>query len=406
MALDSRKFWLDTGAVFLLSGLVNVLNYIFLVLSGHFLSKEDFGLFSTLVAILGLVTVFSNTVHIRVTQVLVTIGIRNARPYLTKLTALITLFFVVLTGLALPWASNILGNLHASVTDVLLTLLAALSLFYCAIANGVTSNLGALRIQAGSNALGSIVKVGLAIVLSFAPVSAAPWLFSYLLQFWVVIGCSAAAVLWLMKKPEVIGTPTFEKIERPSYITLLGYLLLVAPFLLDQVYVQVWNTLLSGDYGALAVLGKLSFFASSPILLVLQTYMINSKGKNCATLWRGVSLALGIAITTTVVVSLCRDFLVGKAFPARYAGVAEMLPLLSLSSTLFVVSYILVLQSIASRKRGFVLPLCVPVAMQGYWLTHENLSLHSIAQFQLYTLAAQLTALIVYHLTMNVIYRN
>jgi O-antigen/teichoic acid export membrane protein len=366
---DTRglSFLTDTAWTLIASGLVNVFNYGQVVVAGRHLDRSGFGTLGSLVACITISTVFANSFLLEATR-------RVAETTEARVGALILdlvrnrrrlcIGVVAVTCLASPLVASVL---RTSISAVLLALLAVAGLFAGNVALAVTSGLGRLRVQAAVNVTSTMMKflATLALLLLGAGVHGA--LAGYVLGYVTIVALTWA---WfrLGRRPLRHGTPHASPslslsggARRTSLVSVACYLFSVSPFMVDQILVQALAPALSGDYAALATIGKLVFYASSPVMMVMFPYLLLHADRP-AQQWRylkvGAALTGLAAVATAAVVGLLGPWLSRTLFSSEYTtAITPLIAPFAWSMVAYVFHHVLVLFMIARREWIVLAPL-------------------------------------------------
>ena len=395
------NFWFGLSSIFL-----NVLNYAYVLLALHYLSKEEFGAFNALVGMLTLATIAANPLQLQVTK---TVALTDG-PLLRKHLAGVlagTLKLVLVALLAVALASTQLGSLLNVPADavILVGVVSAVSVL-ATLAVGISSGLRALSFQAALGIAASITKFLCAFSLFEVGFKLGAGLAGYFAGFALTV-----AVTWYMLRNWERPRKILEQRESSGdsvVVLVFSYLFIAAPFNLDQILVQILNSEISGDYAALVTLGKLAFFASIPFQLVLYSYLANSRNaqQQLRFLWAGLALTLGSALVLTVILWFGGRALVGLLLAPGYANVADWVGVYSLGVCGYVFANAVVSLAIVRGDARILVPTVAATITQIALFHFRHETLEQIVINQLLSFALLSLATLLYLLTCSSIKRD
>jgi len=386
------NFWYGLSSL-----LVNIVNYSFLLMIMHFLSKNAFGAFSALVSLLTLVAFLANPLQLYVTKDVMKIRPRNLREYFVQGSEKIVKYtggmFLVLAALT-PHLSS---ALNVSGGNLIFVWLIAAAMILAIFANGVSAGLKKLTFQASLNFFTTVAKFILAWFLLTAGQGISAGLSGYFASFVLMIG-----VTWSMLgrwEASEQANPAREERQESIVVLLLAYLFVAVPFSLDQIFVQVLNTKLSGDYAALATLGKLVFFASSPFQVVLYAYLVKARHDRALQMkyfLSGSLASVGAAFLVSALLGIGGRTLVGLLLPSTYLDVSDWVFAYSLGICGYVFSYSIVLLGIVRNDPRIVGLISLATLAQVVLFSLRNATLAQVVTNQIMCLSLMCVASIIY----------
>lgn len=132
---------------------------------------------------------------------------------------------------------------------------------------------------------------------------------------------------------------SFVKIEQYSLLVLLAVLSLNSLVYTDIILARYYLLPVeAGQYAALSVMGKIIFFASSPVVSVMFPLVSESqkKGKNYRRYMNlSIFLILGISTVIALFYSLFPDLFMSKLFGKGYQGISSLLSLFAIFISLY-----------------------------------------------------------------------
>ncbi|QOJ13734.1 MAG: hypothetical protein HRU75_03355 [Planctomycetia bacterium] len=379
------RFAGDAAYYFIVNGVMNVANYAFLLVAVRTLTKPEFGVFNALLALLTLSTVMMNSLLLHVARQVARIEPAE-RPGYWRASQVRLAGAAIAGGAAAailtPAAWSVLG---ATAGEWGAMLVAAAALLFVSAVSGIATGLQRMRLHANANLAGALVKlaIGAALLAAGGGVSAA--LAAYgagLLVSYALITRGMRSALGVVEHPStehdpdsVIPAPfhavvrSREDARRPDALRpgfVAAYLGLVAPFCLDQVFVQALVRPLSGDYAALCTLAKIVFLCVGPLLLVMYSHVssADSDAARRRRLLSGTLVAvLLIGGLLAGVLAVLAPWLTHLMLAPQYAHLAPLVGLLAAGTLLHAVAHTLGLYSLAlGRWSGLLASGVIPVA--------------------------------------------
>jgi O-antigen/teichoic acid export membrane protein len=373
-----------SAIVFVGSMVGNVAAYLYHLLLGRLLGPVQYGELSSLFSVLYIGTaplIVAQTVLVKFVSGFKAHGQPGQAKSLfwkiTKLCAWVSLAGFPVALLAAPWISSFL-HLSSPVSFILAYALFAFSLLTIP----TVSMLQGYQKFAWVSALGAgvlILKLLLSVpsvawgiqgVLIAALVASA---LIYILYF-----LPMRFILYAQSKPTQLNKRDAFRYAVPTFLTLLG---ITSLYSTDIILVRHFLAASdAGLYAALAVLGKIIFFASSSVIVVLFPVLSerSAKGENTKKLIGasvgGVSL---LSFGLTLLYFLFPDLIVGLLFGNAYAGAGALLGLFGVFLALFSVGNIIAMACLALGRTGVwtIVVLCALLQIAGIALFHENIQM-------------------------------
>lgn len=354
---DSRKMLIREFALFVGTyGLGNVLSYGFLLAAGRYMSKAEFGTLNAAVALLTAAGFFASSLQTALTEA-VALGSKLALPGLfwgtqsrwSKRAAL-----AVAGPLALVWLGG--GGMGFTPLQWLLVAVTLVSVAPFVVANAFLAGSGHLLALAWLNLGATTARFALGLVLFAAGSSASGGIAAYAVGYVLV----PAIALVVLTRTEATTPDLGESVPaaRVNWSSTLAYVLTFLPFASDQMLVQVVATEHSGWYAALATVGKLVFYGTTPIILIAYPKLLerahDARRRDRFTIAVLASIAVcagGVAGT----IWLLPDLLVRLLFPAFYPTIVVEVGRFALASALFATSAMMVHVFIVRRSLGWAI---------------------------------------------------
>ena len=365
------NFWYGLSSI-----LLNLLNYAYVLVALHYLSKGDFGAFNALVALLTLATVVANPLQLQVTK---TVS-QSPRPLLWRHVARIGGFSLKLMGvglLCLVLASSALGSmLNVSPGNIVMLGFAMGFLILAALATAISSGLRRLTFQASLGLISTVVKLLCAIVLFESGLGVTAGLTGYVAGFALTTVLTLHALKTWERATEPLATPEIHNTS--VHVLVVAYIFIAAPFSMDQILAQTLSPEISGDYAALVTIGKLAFFVSAPFQVVLYSYLAGSSKprQQMNYLLAGLAIATGSSLLFTAVLWAGGQGLTDLLLSPVYASVAGWIVPYSLGICGYVFAYAVVSLAIARSDPRILVPLSLATITQTilFLFRHDSLA--------------------------------
>ena len=414
-AVSSLKsqFVSDTLLNFTLTGFSSVFNYACIILAGHFLSKPEFGTFNALLSVIILTTVLSMGIQLKITKQVSQSEEQNTnlyfseilKPLIDKMLIMCLVFLFIY-----PFAAKILRATHLEISILYFCLL---MLILSATGNGLTFGKMQIKTQATITLIAAFLRFVLTLLLFQIAVGVEQALWGYGIGFIIVFVLSfictktklslvekaikdrlANALRLIVHITNIFSAKTksnsFVRSFKIGYLTL-AFILLFAPFALDQILVQSLSPTNSGDYGAIITLGKLIFFAASPIIIAVFPYLTTSNHDNTRQkryFLAAFALTILVATSFLTVIYLCRDFIIVNTFSSQYLLISPYIGFYGIAVVLFNCSYCLAHYYLAKADYSITPRLFTTLIFQIliFSLRHETLSDLVTNQLAVYSL--------------------
>ncbi len=377
----SATFW-----VFLGTGFINVGNYLYHLLMGRMLGVALYGALESMISALYILSVPTLTMTLVIVKFVSShkgrgehVLINNLYSYvLNKLLIYGSIVLVILT-IASPFIQSFL-HLPSLILALILSLSFFVNLFYFlnkSILQGVSSffKLSVLSI------LESFIKVFFAIFLVYLGFKVEGAYGAVVVSIAVALIVSFFYIknivkLGFTRRVNYIHSRDLLKFSFPTFVTSLA---LTSMFTTDVILARhFFPGVESGYYSALSVLGKIIYFAASPIVLVLFPMVSehHARGENYKRfLLLGTILTLIISSLITVLYFLKPEFMVLLLFGQKYLAItgslgifAVFIALLSLSG-LFANFYL----SIHKTSPSYIVAFAASLQIVLIILFHKNL---------------------------------
>ena len=319
----------------------NILGYFFHLVIGRMVSIEIYGEVESLVSFMSIISVPAMAITMIATKYAACSKAENnptaSREVLVYLNRKITLYGLPVLFLALLLTPSIRRFLHLeSALPLVLAWVAMWGSFYFAVAGGILTGWQKFKASSFSSACGVGAKLFFAILLIKLGFALNGIMGSFLLGALVSYAVSLFALKGILKKNrlpektgcrvEIFSSALLKKDILPVFagnlaITLFGYVdMFLAKHNLDPVS--------AGQYGALAIVGKIIFFATGVIATVLFSMAAESNHKKDNT-WKifqhAAFLMLLVSLAGVTFYFLFPSFALGLLFQDKYTSVSPLL---------------------------------------------------------------------------------
>lgn len=382
LVLLQNKVLLSSGIMFIGTMVVNVGAYLYHVIVGRIMGPEKYGEFAALFSLLFIMSVPANVVQISLTKFFSEIKAKGSLGQAKSL-LFITLKYLAIGSLIgsiifLPIIPFLQRTLHIGEFMSFVWLFGIVaSSFYITAGNGILN--GYQKFVHSS--LFQIINIGTRLItgIIFAPMGAAATLFGMILSNVVSMVYGIFPLRFLLKeKRKMHILPKKEAIDF-AFPTLMTTLAITMLYNIDVVLVKMFFTSQeAGIYASLNIFGKIIFFASSALLIVLFPMAAEKKtaGANYKSLVNigliGVGgMSLGIAICYMLLSSIIPTLLFGSAFASAgtYLGIYGLF--LAFTTTINYLSMMCLAIGKTTVWKILLIGTCLQVA--GMYLFHFTL---------------------------------
>lgn len=375
-----------SGSVVMVVGTnaANALNYVYHLLMGRLLGPSNYGELASLISFITVVSMIPLALGLVVTKFISAAKdfdqLKATAVWLNNKVFIISLIITLTTVLLSPVISVFLNlnNYLLLFTTSLMFIFQIPLAFQRAILQGVLR----FNISVSSSLIETSGKLILGITLVYLGFSTGGAILGLLI---------ASVIAWIFTLPFIRKYLNFAKqtIQLPNTRNILLYSLpvivqsmaITSLFSMDLVLVKHFLTPLeSGLYAALSNLGKIIFFATSPIVLVMFP-LISKKHSNGEEykqmFYLSFLLILFIIVFISVFYWVYPAVAISLLYGGEYVSVAPTLPLFGIFMSLISLSYLLTNYFLSINKtRIVVLPLMAATAqIIGIILTHSSIRL-------------------------------
>lgn len=380
--ITSNKLAFNSAIVFAGSMTANVGSYVYHLLMGRWLGPAGYGEFSSLLSLLYIFTVpllVGQTVLVKFISGFKAHGeVGQAKTLfvgVTKLFVIVSLMGIPIILVAAPWITSFL-HLSSVTLFVMVYILFVISLLTTVTASMVQGYQRFIWF--------SVLTAGIILSKVILTIPLLRW--GLLGAF--VAAIIASAVMYLLyflplrfilrvkQKPTKLTRQDALGFAVPTLFTLLG---ITSMFSTDIILVRHFFAAgEAGLYAALAILGKIIFYASSAITFVLFPVLSERTAKGEGTkklVFSAVGAVAGISSLLTLLYFLFPDLIVRLLFGNAYAGAGIMLGMFGVFIALFSIGNIISSVCLATEKTGvWIVPaLCAIVQIIAIAMFHGSI---------------------------------
>ena len=377
---DNKALLKDNFILFSAIFSTNILNYIYHFFLGRSLGPADYGVFGALLAIIYVIAM-----PLMAIQTIITKFVSEFKEDKGKVSYLLvgslkkmTLYGVLMLILFLivsPFISSFLKI--GSLSPLILISLFLLFGFLIPITRGVLQGLqnfkglGATYITEGFSKL--LVGIGL-VTLGFG-VSGA--ISGFVVSYFVPLVLTLYLLRKIMKSEKVkFDSKAVYKYSLPVIIMLVS---LTMFYTIDIALVKhFFGNVDAGLYAALALLGKVIFFGSFSISMVMfpkvsELFTQNRKSKGI--LYKSLLLVLGLGGVATLIYFLFPGLIINLLFGKEYLAVKGLVGMMGLVMTIYSLVYTISFYNVSLNRKNFIYVLIFSniVELGLIWFFHSSL---------------------------------
>ena len=378
----NKEFLKDNFVLFIGIFILNFLGYLFHFYVGRKLGPEDYGVFGSLLSLIYIIAMPLSAIQTTITNFAANF---KARGELGKISYLLKRslekFFIigiitfVLFLIAIPFISKFL-KIDSYTPLVILAFFLILSLFI-PIIRGVLQGLQEFKLLGWSYIFEGIAKlvtgVGL-IALGFG-VSGAIGGFTLSYLFAILI------TIYFIRKYFRKDKVKFKSnnIYKYSLPVLIMLIFLTGIYTIDILLIKhFFDETNSGYYAALSLLGKIIFFGTLSISMVMFSKVSENFAKNkedIKLLYKSLLLVAIMGFSITGFYFLFPKFTISMLFGSQYFAMSGLLGLYALFITIFSLVYIIGFYNISANRNKFIYLLAIFNILEAGLITlyHESL---------------------------------
>ncbi|MDD5178468.1 MAG: oligosaccharide flippase family protein [Candidatus Nanoarchaeia archaeon] len=370
----------DNFVLFVCVTIFNVIGYLFHFFAGRLLGPEDYGVFAVLLSILYLSNVILTVIQTSITKFasdlkadkgILSYLFVNSLRRLSFYGSLLTIVFFIIS----PWLAKFLKI--DNVWPVLITGTFFFLSFIVSVNRGMLQGLQEFKKLGLSYICEGIIKLisGVVLILIGLGSSGAVLAFS--------ISYLGAFLITLLPLKSLFYTQKVhfdtKQVYKYSFWVLIALSLLTLMYTIDVVLVKHFlDPLSSGYYGALSLMGKIIFFGTLSVSMVMfpkSSELFEAKGASKHIMYKSLGLVLLFGIPVTLFYFLFPEFAINLLFGKSYFGMAPYMWVYGATMTLFSLTYVISFYLLSIKQYIFLLILGVFVVLEAViiWLFHSTI---------------------------------
>lgn len=356
--------------VFLGSTITSAINYLYHMVLGRMLGPSDYGIFSSLLSltyVYGIPVGVLNLVSLKyISSLRQSGGVGQAAGFFRWFGKKILIFSFFLFFVSLAVSSLAAGFLRLpSVFLVILANVINLVGIYSGFYSSALQGFFRFGLNTIASACSTLFKIISAVIFVYLGWRVSGVLFSLLLASLLgltLVSCFVRKNINISKeKVKEVKIP-FHEMLKYAFPVLLSSLALTSFYTTDILLVKnLFPAEEAGLYASLALLGKIVFFASSSIGIVMFSLVAGkrAKGENCRRVYlNSFLLVFCVSFCLTAVYFLFPEMMVSLLFGSRYLAIAPLLGLFAVFMSFYALVYLTVNFFLAAaRTVMIILPL-------------------------------------------------
>lgn len=373
-----KTFLKNVLITILIGGIVSFLNYLFNIYLARNFQEYDFGLYTAALGIIYLVQIPAAAIQTAVTKKVAQKKNFDLEKFKIKSTLQLSIIAVILSLLFILFGDKIANYVNIPTKYILPLGIALFGAVISPIPKGFLLGLEKIGTLNIILLLETILKFGMGY-----------YAISNNLDITIpILSNVLPALLTLIIILPFVKTKSIEKPKEDINIEYKGllllfitFLLLNMPFTLDLLLV---NPDIRPEYGALSLVGKIVFFASTMTASVMISRLANQEDhlrKKTIVMSLGVAAATGIAIS--IIYFLFTNLIVKIVFDGMYMSITPYIALYGIAMTAYAVSYMLINSLLIKGSYLHIIFLTALTALQLVLFMTNNRTLHDAVFNQL-----------------------
>lgn len=381
--IRNKNFLKDNFMLFIGVFLLNVLGYFFHFYVGRKLGPSDYGVFGSLLSLIYIIAMPLNAIQTSITKFVSSFKVKNEHEKISyllvqslkKITIIGIGIFILFLALS-PFIAKFL-KINSLTPLFVLSIFLFFSLLI-PIVRGVLQGLQRFKLLSVSYILEGVFKLGTGVLLIIAGfgVSGAiggfslSYLFAFIFTFYFLIK-------YLKGKKEKFNSKEIYKYSFPVLIILLS---LTGIYTIDLILVKHFlDSISAGYYAALSLLGKVMFFGTLSISMVMfskssESFLTDKNHKKI--LYKSLILVSLFSLGVTLFYFLFPVFTINLLFGAEYYAISGLLGWFGVFMGIFSLVYVIAFYNASINRISFVYILLAFNLIEAVLITlfHENLS--------------------------------
>jgi O-antigen/teichoic acid export membrane protein len=351
----------DNLVLFLSIGFANLINYVFHFFVGRQLGPGEYGTFGVLLSVLYFIIIPLMALQTTLSKFVAELNVKEERGKLSylflksfKKIGLLGLFIGLLFILVSPLLSKFL-RIGSGVPLIIIGILMTF-IFLIPVLRGFLQGLQRFKLLGLTFIIESITKIIIGVPLILLGFGVNGAVAGFVLSFFFPL----AFVFYFIRKffkevHEKFNTSNIYKYSFPVLLMLLG---LTGLYTIDVVLVKrFFNPVDAGFYAALSLFGKIMFFASMSISMVMFPKVSESSSRREDSrhlLLKSLIITLVIGGTGTLLYLFFPGLILGLLFGEEYLAVKNLLWLFGVFMTIYSLSHVISHYNIALHRTKFL----------------------------------------------------
>ncbi|MEK7100435.1 MAG: oligosaccharide flippase family protein [Patescibacteria group bacterium] len=378
----------------------NVVNYVYHLIMGRLLGPVSYGVLASLYSILYMVSIIPSSASVSIVKFVSSAKDNELYSVYETIRKLIFKLAIVLSLLMLIVSPVVSKFLHIENVFLVITIVPILFISLITLVNQSASQ-GLLKFQGSviPTLISSLLKLLIGIGLVLIGLSVFGAMVAIIISIFFAYLYSSKFIKKYIKqtKLEAVDLLPFLKYSGPVLLQSLAF---TSIFTIDVLFAKHFlDPFSAGIYAALSTLGKIIFFAASPIAATM--FPVISKRKSLNQSYMKVfltSLVITASIATliTVLFWLFPNIAIGVLYGKDYLSAKSDLVLMGIFMLFYTLSHLLVNFFLSIGKVGIVsIPLLAAFVQAGIiWFYHNNIT--QIIHASLFATFAMFICLLVY----------
>ncbi len=371
----------------------NVINYAYHLVFGRVLGPVDYGSLASIYSVLYIISIVPSSTSVSIVKF-----VSSAKTFKEKaevFKGVKRLFFWISVALSLamivisPSLAKFL-NLPGILPLLLVSPIIFLSLI-CLVNQAASQANLKFSGYVIPNIISSVVKLVLGIFFVFLGWKVAGAIFGVVLAMLFAYLSSTFYIkdLERYKSSKRFGYGPFLKYSFPALLQALAFTSL---FTTDVILVKhFFDPFSAGIYAAVSTLGKVIYFAATPIAQTMFPIVSGRKAtgvKYHKVFYASLLLTMLFSFGTTLIYFLFPEFVVSVLYGSKFVSASEILPWMGLAISFYTVSFLLVNLSLSIGETKVVYLTLVAAALQIIGIFFFHSTLLSVIQITLITVVA------------------
>lgn len=366
--------------LFAASIIAGFLNYLFQVYVGRMLGPSDYGIYSSLVALLYIMSVPSSTIQTSVAKMVSEYNPDHERIKYLLINIFRKLIMVAILAMALFMISSIFLADYLRIDSGMYFFILSILFFISFLAPVLVGALQGLQmfVQMGINTVaGTFFKLIFGVALVYLGFGVNGALLALVIGSFLALLQALLPLRFLKGSKEVKGSISFFSTSITVLLATIGLAFLPnVDMLLVKHYLSENE---AGLYAAAALLGKIVLFTTGPIAMVMfpKATVMHNKNHNGVELLQKSLLYIGsISLLIIAVFTITPDFIVGILFGSKYAGINDLIIYFAVALAFLSLASAVVFYDLATKRTRFLYVLGIISVMEVFSISiYHNSSL-------------------------------